>query len=197
LLASLHGAGLSRLGRGLPDPRTERLALRALGLPAPPDPLDDGHGLCISAAPELPAARGRAADWVRARLHRPVRLALLRPRHRPGIRPPVARRRGASPMRRLALVAFVVLALPAQAFAHANLDSTSPRYQKRLQAAPRGVVLKFDQSVKAEPNAIQVKNRFGKTLSGTARANGQTVTVPARHPARRPHTARHHPVAAV
>jgi copper transport protein len=95
-------------------------------------------------------------------------------------------------MRRLALVALVALALPAQAFAHANLDSTSPKYQQRLQTAPRGIMLRFDQSVKAAPNAIQVKNRFGKTLSGTARANGQTVTVPVRQLPRGPYTVRWH-----
>ena len=84
------------------------------------------------------------------------------------------------------------LALPAQAFAHANLDSTSPRYQQRLRIAPRVVVLRFDQSVKAEPNSIQVKNRFGKTLSGTARATGETVTVPLRQLPRGPYTVRWH-----
>jgi copper transport protein len=95
-------------------------------------------------------------------------------------------------MRRLALVGLVALALPAQAFAHANLDSTSPKYLQRLRAAPRVVVLRFDQPVKAEPNAIQVKSRFGKPLSGTARANGTTVTVPLRRLPRGPYTVRWH-----
>ena len=84
------------------------------------------------------------------------------------------------------------LALPAQAFAHANLDSTSPSYQQRLRTAPGLVVLTFNQSVKAEPNAIQVKNRFGKTLSRTARATGETVTVPLRQLPRGPYTVRWH-----
>ena len=95
-------------------------------------------------------------------------------------------------MKRFALVGLIALALPAQAFAHANLDSTSPKYQQRLTTAPRAVALTFDQAVKAEPNAIQVKNRFGKALSGTARANGETVTVPLRSLPRGAYTVRWH-----
>ena len=64
---------------------------------------------------------------------------------------------------------------------HANLDGTSPNYRQRLQSAPRAVVLHFDQSVQAEPNAIVVKNEFGKTLSASASAHGQTVRVPLNH----------------
>jgi copper transport protein len=95
-------------------------------------------------------------------------------------------------MRRLALVSLVALAFPASAFAHANLDSTSPKYRQRLQTAPRAVVLHFDQSVKAEPNAIEVKNQFGKTLSATAVAHGQTVRVPLKQLPRGPYTVRWH-----
>jgi copper transport protein len=81
-------------------------------------------------------------------------------------------------MRRFAVVVVAALAFPASAFAHANLDSTSPNYRQRLESAPQAVVLHFDQSVQAEPNAIEVKNQFGKTLSATAVAHGQTVRVP-------------------
>jgi methionine-rich copper-binding protein CopC len=81
-------------------------------------------------------------------------------------------------MRRLTLVAVVALVFPASAFAHANLDSTSPKYRQRLQAPAREVMLRFDQSVQAEPNAIEVKSEFGKILSGAARAHGDTVRVP-------------------
>ena len=95
-------------------------------------------------------------------------------------------------MRRLALAVLVALAFPASAFAHANLDGTSPNYRQRLQSAPRAVVLHFDQSVQAEPNAIVVKNEFGKTLSATASAHGQTVRVPLRRLPRGPYTVRWH-----
>jgi copper transport protein len=95
-------------------------------------------------------------------------------------------------MRRLALAVLVALALPASAFAHANLDSTSPTYQQRLQAPARAVVLRFDQAVQAEPNAIEVKNEFGKTVSGVARANGRMVQVSLRRLPRGPYTVRWH-----
>src|SRR2546423_9445274 len=84
------------------------------------------------------------------------------------------------------------LVFPASAFAHANRDSTSPKYRQRLQSAPRAVVLHFDQSVQAEPNAIVVKNEFGKTLSATASAHGQTVRVPLKRLPRGPYTVRWH-----
>jgi len=86
----------------------------------------------------------------------------------------------------------VALAFPASAFAHANLDSTSPNYRQRLESAPQAVVLHFDQSVQAEPNAIEVKNQFGKTLSATAVAHGQTVRVPLKRLPRGPYTVRWH-----
>jgi copper transport protein len=95
-------------------------------------------------------------------------------------------------MRRLALVVLAALAFPASAFAHANLDSTSPKYRQRLESPPRAVALHFDQSVQAEPNGIEVKNEFGKTLSGVSRAHGQTVRVPLRRLPRGPYTVRWH-----
>jgi len=95
-------------------------------------------------------------------------------------------------MRRVALAVLVALAFPASAFAHANLDSTSPTYRQRLQSPPPAVVLHFDQSVQAEPNGIEVKNEFGKLLSGTTRANGQTVRVPLKRLPRGPYTVRWH-----
>src|SRR6476619_4010067 len=95
-------------------------------------------------------------------------------------------------MRRLVLAVVVALAFPASALAHANLDATSPTYRQRLQSPPRAVVLHFDQSVQAEPNGIEVKNEFGKLLSGTTRANGQTVRVPLKRLPRGPYTVRWH-----
>jgi len=95
-------------------------------------------------------------------------------------------------MRRLALVVLAALAFPAAAFAHANLDSTSPNYRQRLQSPPRTVALHFDQSVQVEPNAIEVKNEFGKTLSGASLAHGQTVRVPLKRLPRGPYTVRWH-----
>src|SRR5512133_4317096 len=95
-------------------------------------------------------------------------------------------------MRRLALALLVALAFPASAFAHANLDGTSPDYRPRPPSAPHAVVLHFDQSVQAEPNPSVVKNEFGKTLSATAVAHGQTVRVPLKRLPRGPYTVRWH-----
>ena len=96
-------------------------------------------------------------------------------------------------MRRV-LVAAALLALvfPASAWAHANLSSTSPNYRQRLQATPRAVVLRFDQSVQVEPNGIEVKNEFGKLVSGTTHAADSVVSVPLRKLARGPYTVRWH-----
>src|SRR2546429_7490846 len=84
------------------------------------------------------------------------------------------------------------LVFPASAFAHANLDGTSPNYRQRLQSAPRAIVLHFDQSVQAEPDALGGKNEFGKTLSASASAHGQTVRVPLKRLPRGPYTVRWH-----
>ena len=95
-------------------------------------------------------------------------------------------------MRRLAAAAAVALALPAPAFAHASLQQTVPDYRQRLAAAPRTVTLQFDQPVQAEPNAIQVKNDVGKTVSRAARSDGFRVRVPLRRLARGAYTVRWH-----
>jgi copper transport protein len=95
-------------------------------------------------------------------------------------------------MRRLAVAGLLALAFPGTAFAHANLDSTAPKFRERLQRAPAAVVLHFDQSVQAQPNAIDVKNAFGKTFSGISRANGQEVRVPLRRLPRGAYTVRWH-----
>ena len=95
-------------------------------------------------------------------------------------------------MRLLVVTALVALAFPASAFAHANLDTTRPTYRERLQTPPRAVVLRFDQSVQAEANGIEVKSRFGKLVSGRAQARGRVVRVPLRHLPRGPYTVRWH-----
>ncbi|HEX6490740.1 MAG TPA: copper resistance protein CopC [Gaiellaceae bacterium] len=100
-------------------------------------------------------------------------------------------------MRRLAgVAALLALVFPASALAHANLNSTSPAFRQRLQAAPAAVTLRFDQSVQAEPNAIEVKSAFGKEFAGTSRAAGRVVSVPLRPLARGAYTVRWHVLSA-
>jgi copper transport protein len=94
------------------------------------------------------------------------------------------------------VAALAALAFPAGAFAHANLQSTTPSFRQRLQAAPAAVTLRFDQSVQAEPNAIDVKSAFGKEVARTSRANGHDVSVPLRPLARGAYTVRWHVLSA-
>jgi copper transport protein len=97
-------------------------------------------------------------------------------------------------MKRLAAAFALVAALllPAQALAHANLQRAEPAFRERLQAAPRSVMLRFDQPVQAEPNAIEVKNAFGKLVSRTARSTGFDVRTSVGRLARGAYTVRWH-----
>src|SRR3954469_25950255 len=95
-------------------------------------------------------------------------------------------------MRRLAFIGLLALALPGAALAHANLNKTAPSYRERLQAPPRAIVLRFDQAVQAEPNGIEVKNAYGKLLSGTTRASDKDVRVPLRRLPKGAYTVRWH-----
>jgi len=97
-------------------------------------------------------------------------------------------------MRRAALCALVGLALafPAASWAHATLIRTSPSFQQRLQRSPRFVQLRFDQSVKAFPNAITVYTAKGHVVSGTVRPakDPRVVTTPLQPLARGAYTVR-------
>ena len=87
-------------------------------------------------------------------------------------------------MRRLQVtacsLAVAALALPGAAWAHATLTQTVPGFAKRVQRSPAFVELRFDQSVKALPNAITVYTAKGKIVSGRARdgTDRRIVTVP-------------------
>src|SRR5436305_6532963 len=95
-------------------------------------------------------------------------------------------------MRRLLAAVAVALVFPGAAFAHANLSSTSPSFRQRLPSTPGAVVLRFDQAIKAEPNAIEVKNEFGKLVSGDTLAAGRVARVPVRKLQRGAYTVRWH-----
>src|SRR3954454_5791183 len=95
-------------------------------------------------------------------------------------------------MRRLALIGLLALALPGAALAHANLNKTAPKYRERLQTPPRAIVLRFDQSVQAEPNGIEVRNAYGRLLSGPARTSDKVVRVHLKRLPRGAYTVRWH-----
>jgi copper transport protein len=63
-------------------------------------------------------------------------------------------------------VALVALAFPGVAFAHATLETTSPKVGERLSTSPRFVTLGFDQRVRVLPNGIEVLDARGRLLSG-------------------------------
>jgi len=75
-------------------------------------------------------------------------------------------------MRRAALlaVAFLALAAPASALAHATLVHESPGLRERLGSAPAQVVLSYDQPVDAVRDALVVLDANGKNVAGTPRA---------------------------
>src|SRR5213075_366247 len=92
----------------------------------------------------------------------------------------------------------LALVLPGAAWAHATLIGTSPSFQQRLEHSPRSVQLRFDQSVKAFPNAITVYTSKGRVVSGTVRPgkDQRVVTVPVQRLQRGAYTVRWHVVSA-
>jgi copper transport protein len=69
-----------------------------------------------------------------------------------------------------AVAALAAVATPGAAFAHAGLLTTEPSEQSRVDAAPREVRLRFDQSVTIPANAIQVYAADGTLVSGPVAA---------------------------
>jgi copper transport protein len=82
--------------------------------------------------------------------------------------------------RALAAAAFLALAVPGAAFAHATLLHASPSFRERLEAPPRAVVLSFDQTVTALPDAIRVLRPDGRNVARPTRVNADGRQVVAR-----------------
>jgi methionine-rich copper-binding protein CopC len=82
----------------------------------------------------------------------------LRPRRRSGLRSHLAACGASPPMKRCLIVLVVGAALlfPAQALAHATLETTTPKYRATVSTSPRSISLGFDQYVKALPGSIQL-----------------------------------------
>jgi copper transport protein len=75
----------------------------------------------------------------------------------------------------VAFVAFVALAFPAAASAHATLRYTTPAFGTELQHGPAEVGLHFDQHVTVLPGSIKVLNGVGKQFAMAARIDGRSV----------------------
>ncbi|HUK95855.1 MAG TPA: copper resistance protein CopC [Gaiellaceae bacterium] len=99
-------------------------------------------------------------------------------------------------MRRLQATVCYLLGLallfPAVAAAHATLKQTEPGFAQRLSKSPTLVLLRFDQSVKALPNAITVYTAKGHVVSGQARpgTDNRVVTAPVQNLPRGGYTVR-------
>jgi copper transport protein len=83
-------------------------------------------------------------------------------------------------VRRIALIALAALAFPAAAFAHATLQSTTPRFGTEVRSSPRAIRLHFDQRVRILAGAIQVLNGVGKDFAGPSRVVGKDVVASVR-----------------
>src|SRR5581483_5076338 len=145
----------------------------------------------VPAAAGLAPAVAHGGHRIRDDVPRDGGSPLLRSRHGGDLRPHLAVRGAAAPMRRaLVAAAVAALALPASAFAHASLLHESPSYKQEVQRAPRVVTLSFDQTIEPLPNAVQVLDRRGRNLALPARIAGRTLTAPLRRLPRGPYTVR-------
>ena len=83
-------------------------------------------------------------------------------------------------MRRVLVVAaLAALVLPGGAWAHATLIQSTPGIRERLNASPAFVRLRFDQSVKALPNAIKVYTTKGRLVSLATRTGADKRVITA------------------
>jgi copper transport protein len=84
--------------------------------------------------------------------------------------------------RLLPLAVLAALVVPAQAFAHATLEHTSPGFEQRLGSSPRNLTLRFDQYVKALPRSLQLYSSHGGIPVADLRSDGRDLegTLPTR-----------------
>ena len=75
----------------------------------------------------------------------------------------------------LLIAAFAALALPAQAFAHATLERTSPAFEQRLRTSPHIVTLRFDQYIERLPDAIRLYSAHGELPVPGIRTDGRAL----------------------
>jgi copper transport protein len=79
----------------------------------------------------------------------------------------------------LVVAALAALVLPGGAWAHATLIQSAPGIRERLKASPAFVRLRFDQSVKALPNAIKVYTTKGRLVSLATRTGADKRVITA------------------
>jgi copper transport protein len=80
-------------------------------------------------------------------------------------------------MKRLLLTAAALaLVFPAQAFAHATLEQTTPGFRERLPASPQRVVLRFDQYVQSLPGSVHLYSSSGSVGVQRVAIKGRYLT---------------------
>jgi copper transport protein len=82
--------------------------------------------------------------------------------------------------RALAAAGLIALLLPAAASAHANLETTAPGEQSRIETPPAEIVLRFDQSVTAPPDAVVVLAADGRRVSGPSTQTDEGTVIRSR-----------------
>ena len=99
-------------------------------------------------------------------------MLFCRPRRGADLRPPLAARRGAAPVRRLrSPIALAALAFPAAASAHATLRVDDAGASARSCSRRRATIrLHFDQIVKILPGRSRCSTASAANFAGTARA---------------------------
>ena len=96
-------------------------------------------------------------------------------------------------MRRLLLAGCIAaLAWPAQAFAHATLEKTTPGFRERLSASPRTLIFRFDQYVKAVPGSVRLYSSSRSFPVTRVRTDGRYLKASLPQLPRGPYTVRWH-----
>ena len=93
----------------------------------------------------------------------------------------------------LLTAATVTLVFPAQAFAHASLEETTPGFRERLPSSPQKIVLRFDQYVERLPGSVRLYSSSGSVgVKRVAIQKGRYLTAWLPRLAKGPYTVRWH-----
>jgi copper transport protein len=92
----------------------------------------------------------------------------------------------------LLTAATLALVFPAQAFAHASLEQTTPGFRQRLPSSPQKIVLRFDQYVQQLPGSVHLYSSSGSVGVQRVVSEGRSLTAWLPHLAKGPYTVRWH-----
>ncbi len=96
-------------------------------------------------------------------------------------------------MKRLLLIAAAfALVFPAQAFAHASLEQTTPGFRERLPSSPQKIVLRFDQYVERLPGSVHLYSSTGSVGVKRIVLEGRNLTAWLPHLSKGAYTVRWH-----